>query len=88
MISTKDNQTIVFTGESGAGKSENVKQIIRYLMVAAVSTGVNQLDWFLQGNVFIEVFTNRKLKQNIRKKTYEKIENTITKMNFETFILI
>jgi len=50
MIATKNNQAVVFTGESGSGKSENLKQIIRYFsMVASISTGVNQLDCFLQG---------------------------------------
>ncbi|XP_026193989.1 myosin-B/C [Cyclospora cayetanensis] len=57
------SQTIVVSGESGAGKTEATKQVMRYF--AACSTGDNRIqEAIMAGNPLLEAFGNAKTIRN------------------------
>lgn len=66
MITEEDNQCIIISGESGAGKTEASKQIQEY--IAKVSSGAEGVDRikkvFLQSNPVLEAFGNAKTLRN------------------------
>ena len=66
MITEEDNQCIIISGESGAGKTEASKQIQSY--IAAVSGGGSDVDaikeLFLRSNPVLEAFGNAKTLRN------------------------
>ncbi|KAJ8100712.1 P-loop containing nucleoside triphosphate hydrolase protein [Lipomyces tetrasporus] len=69
MLEMRENQSILVTGESGAGKTENTKKVIQYL--AAVTTPTNttsELGTFeqqiLQANPILESFGNSQTVRN------------------------
>jgi len=59
------NQSILITGESGAGKTVNTKKVIQYLATIAGRRGVGQLeDQILNANPILESFGNAKTTRN------------------------
>jgi len=66
MLNDKINQSILITGESGAGKTENTKKVIQYLAnIAGRTGGVGKLEeQVLQANPILEAFGNAKTVRN------------------------
>lgn len=77
MLQDREDQSILCTGESGAGKTENTKKVIQYLAYVAASkpktTQVTQTEAFnigeleqqlLQANPILEAFGNAKTVKN------------------------
>jgi len=71
MLQDRDNQSILCTGESGAGKTENTKKVIQYLTsVAGRSTAKGDVPQgklevqLLQANPILEAFGNAKTVKN------------------------
>jgi myosin-1 len=66
MITEEENQCVIISGESGAGKTEASKQIQNY--IAAVSGGGHDVDQlketFLRSNPVLEAFGNAKTLRN------------------------
>lgn len=63
MLETRRNQSILITGESGAGKTENTKRVIQYL--AGRSGGAEGLEArLLQANPIMEAFGNAQTVRN------------------------
>jgi myosin heavy subunit len=59
MLNEHQNQSMLITGESGAGKTENTKKVIQYLTVIAGKSEVGQLEQqLLQANPVLESFGN------------------------------
>ncbi|KAL6121499.1 myosin [Nucleospora cyclopteri] len=61
MVETGRNQSILITGESGAGKTENTKRVIEYLGRSG-SSGINSL--LTTANPLLEAFGNAKTMKN------------------------
>jgi len=74
MLQDRDNQSILCTGESGAGKTENTKKVIQYLTAVAGrvqhgkvedKTAYGKLEVkLLQANPILEAFGNAKTVKN------------------------
>ncbi|XP_065312696.1 myosin heavy chain, striated muscle-like isoform X2 [Gordionus sp. m RMFG-2023] len=73
MLSNRENQSILITGESGAGKTENTKKVIQYFAITAASTATNTgitygagtlEDQVIQANPVLEAFGNAKTIRN------------------------
>ncbi|KAJ3051404.1 hypothetical protein HK097_007621 [Rhizophlyctis rosea] len=69
MLQSKENQSILITGESGAGKTENTKKVIQYLAsTASISGGGKGLgtleQQILQANPILESFGNAQTIRN------------------------
>jgi myosin heavy chain 9/10/11/14 len=66
MLNDKKNQSMLVTGESGAGKTENTKKIIQYLTaVAGASGGGGELEKrLLRTNPLLEAFGNARTVKN------------------------
>ncbi|CAB39901.1 myosin II heavy chain [Schizosaccharomyces pombe] len=67
LLENKENQSILVTGESGAGKTENTKRIIQYLAAIASSTtvGSSQVEeQIIKTNPVLESFGNARTVRN------------------------
>merc|ERR1719392_213947 len=102
MLQDRDNQSILCTGESGAGKTENTKKVIQYLTQVAGRHNnkteekpqgrlENQL---LQANPILEAFGNAKTVKNDNSSRFGKFirinfDNSgyIAGANIETYLL-
>jgi myosin protein heavy chain len=101
MLHDKEDQSILCTGESGAGKTENTKKVIQYLTSVASSKAAgkqltqgeleNQL---LQANPLLEAFGNAKTVKNDNSSRFGKFirinfDNSgfIAGANIETYLL-
>lgn len=66
MLSEEDNQCVIISGESGAGKTEASKQIQNYIAgVSGSGAGVDKVKrTFLESNPLLEAFGNAKTLRN------------------------
>lgn len=71
MMEAHENQSILVTGESGAGKTENTKKVIQYLAAVAQEGGKHSSasdctfeDKILQANPILEAFGNAQTVRN------------------------
>lgn len=66
MLNNRENQSLLITGESGAGKTENTKKVIQYIAtVAGRSGGVGELEkQLIELNPVLEAFGNAKTVRN------------------------
>ncbi|KTG43416.1 hypothetical protein cypCar_00007989 [Cyprinus carpio] len=101
MLQEREDQSILCTGESGAGKTENTKKVIQYLAVVASShkgkkdAGSGELEkQLLQANPILEAFGNAKTIKNDNSSRFGKFikinfDNTgyIVGANIETYLL-
>uniref|UniRef100_A0A8C1LWU9 Myosin heavy chain 11 n=1 Tax=Cyprinus carpio TaxID=7962 RepID=A0A8C1LWU9_CYPCA len=98
MLQEREDQSILCTGESGAGKTENTKKVIQYLAVVA-SSHKGKKDGelekqLLQANPILEAFGNAKTIKNDNSSRFGKFikinfDNTgyIVGANIETYLL-
>uniref|UniRef100_A0A3Q3R9Z7 Myosin, heavy chain 11b, smooth muscle n=1 Tax=Monopterus albus TaxID=43700 RepID=A0A3Q3R9Z7_MONAL len=83
MLQDREDQSILCTGESGAGKTENTKKVIQYLAVVA-SSHKGKKDGelekqLLQANPILEAFGNAKTIKNDNSSRFGKF----IKLNFD-----
>uniref|UniRef100_A0A4W3HG53 Myosin-4-like n=1 Tax=Callorhinchus milii TaxID=7868 RepID=A0A4W3HG53_CALMI len=72
MLTGRENQSILITGESGAGKTVNTKRVIQYFALIAVTGDAkksvkvqgNLEDQIIQANPLLEAFGNAKTMRN------------------------
>ncbi|CAL8311079.1 unnamed protein product [Merluccius merluccius] len=74
MLSDRENQSVLITGESGAGKTVNTKRVIQYFASIAAVTGKKETtgsekkgtleDQIIQANPALEAFGNAKTIRN------------------------
>nr|DBA20280.1 TPA: hypothetical protein GDO54_015991 [Pyxicephalus adspersus] len=98
----REDQSILCTGESGAGKTENTKKVIQYLAVVASShkgkkdtTITGELEkQLLQANPILEAFGNAKTVKNDNSSRFGKfirinfdVTGYIVGANIETYLL-
>ncbi|XP_043945099.1 myosin-11 isoform X2 [Protopterus annectens] len=102
MMQDREDQSILCTGESGAGKTENTKKVIQYLAVVASShkgkkdtsiTGELEKQ-LLQANPILEAFGNAKTVKNDNSSRFGKfirinfdVTGYIVGANIETYLL-
>uniref|UniRef100_A0A3Q2Z141 Myosin-10-like n=1 Tax=Hippocampus comes TaxID=109280 RepID=A0A3Q2Z141_HIPCM len=103
MLQDREDQSILCTGESGAGKTENTKKVIQYLAHVASShkgaTSIRSKDGelerqLLQANPILEAFGNAKTTKNDNSSRFGKfirinfdVAGYIVGANIETYLL-
>uniref|UniRef100_Q63862-2 Isoform 2 of Myosin-11 n=1 Tax=Rattus norvegicus TaxID=10116 RepID=Q63862-2 len=102
MLQDREDQSILCTGESGAGKTENTKKVIQYLAVVASSHkgqgpsfAYGELEkQLLQANPILEAFGNAKTVKNDNSSRFGKfirinfdVTGYIVGANIETYLL-
>ncbi|KAL7754345.1 class II myosin [Sorochytrium milnesiophthora] len=102
MVQDRENQSILITGESGAGKTENTKKVIQYLASIAIgtsgSTPTQSADTLeqqiLQANPILESFGNAQTIRNNNSSRFGKFiriefnkSGLITGANIEKYLL-
>ncbi|KAJ8253887.1 hypothetical protein COCON_G00204990 [Conger conger] len=98
MMQDREDQSILCTGESGAGKTENTKKVIQYLAVVASSHKTKcsgELEkQLLQANPILEAFGNAKTIKNDNSSRFGKfirinfdMTGYIVGANIETYLL-
>ncbi|KAL0625310.1 Myosin-9, partial [Plecturocebus cupreus] len=98
-VSDREDQSILCTGESGAGKTENTKKVIQYLAYVASShkskKDQGELErQLLQANPILEAFGNAKTVKNDNSSRFGKfirinfdVNGYIVGANIETYLL-
>uniref|UniRef100_A0A4W4GYQ1 Myosin-9 n=1 Tax=Electrophorus electricus TaxID=8005 RepID=A0A4W4GYQ1_ELEEL len=99
MMQDREDQSILCTGESGAGKTENTKKVIQYLAHVASSSKTKrdpgELErQLLQANPILEAFGNAKTVKNDNSSRFGKfirinfdVSGYIVGANIETYLL-
>uniref|UniRef100_A0AAY4A2S9 Myosin, heavy chain 9a, non-muscle n=1 Tax=Denticeps clupeoides TaxID=299321 RepID=A0AAY4A2S9_9TELE len=99
MMQDREDQSILCTGESGAGKTENTKKVIQYLAHVASShkskKDLGELEkQLLQANPILEAFGNAKTVKNDNSSRFGKfirinfdVNGYIVGANIETYLL-
>ncbi|XP_028439723.1 myosin-7B [Perca flavescens] len=69
LLQNRENQSMLITGESGAGKTVNTKRVIQYFAIVAalgenVKKGINLEDQIIEANPAMEAFGNAKTIRN------------------------
>ncbi|XP_077748512.1 unconventional myosin-XV [Canis aureus] len=64
MLDAKQNQCIIISGESGSGKTESTKLILRYLAAMNQKRGITQQIKILEATPLLESFGNAKTVRN------------------------
>ncbi|XP_045840099.1 unconventional myosin-XV [Meles meles] len=64
MLDAKQNQCIIISGESGSGKTESTKLILRYLAAVNQKRGITQQIKILEATPLLESFGNAKTVRN------------------------
>uniref|UniRef100_A0A3B3UDH0 Myosin-9 n=1 Tax=Poecilia latipinna TaxID=48699 RepID=A0A3B3UDH0_9TELE len=99
MMQDREDQSILCTGESGAGKTENTKKVIQYLAHVASSSKFKKDQGelekqLLQANPILEAFGNAKTVKNDNSSRFGKfirinfdVNGYIVGANIETYLL-
>ncbi|KAI9018456.1 nonmuscle myosin heavy chain b [Hyaloraphidium curvatum] len=99
MVTNRENQSILITGESGAGKTENTKKVIQYLTAIAsdrlnASESVTLEAKILQANPLLESFGNAQTIRNNNSSRFGKFiriefsgSGSIAGANIERYLL-
>ncbi|XP_040215625.1 myosin-9 [Rana temporaria] len=99
MMQDREDQAILCTGESGAGKTENTKKVIQYLAYVATSHKAKKDQGelerqLLQANPILEAFGNAKTVKNDNSSRFGKfirinfdVNGYIVGANIETYLL-
>ncbi|XP_071106376.1 myosin heavy chain, striated muscle-like [Haliotis cracherodii] len=103
MVQDRENQSMLITGESGAGKTENTKKVIAYFaFVAAASKGEGEQeekkgsleDQIVQANPVLEAYGNAKTSRNNNSSRFGKFvrihfatSGKIAGADIETYLL-
>ncbi|KAL0966137.1 hypothetical protein UPYG_G00291370 [Umbra pygmaea] len=103
MLSDRENQSILITGESGAGKTVNTKRVIQYFASIAASGGKKEAssqnkgtleDQIIQANPALEAFGNAKTIRNDNSSRFGKFirihfdtRGKLASADIETYLL-
>ncbi|CAK6951934.1 myosin-6-like [Scomber scombrus] len=103
MLSDRENQSVLITGESGAGKTVNTKRVIQYFASIAAVTGKKDAaqekkgtleDQIIQANPALEAFGNAKTIRNDNSSRFGKfirihfgVSGKLSSADIETYLL-
>ncbi|XP_047666849.1 myosin-7-like [Tachysurus fulvidraco] len=103
MLSDRENQSVLITGESGAGKTVNTKRVIQYFASIAAAPGkkdsssekkVTLEDQIIQCNPALEAFGNAKTIRNDNSSRFGKfirihfgVSGKLSSADIETYLL-
>ncbi|KAJ8374879.1 hypothetical protein SKAU_G00054590 [Synaphobranchus kaupii] len=103
MLSDRENQSILITGESGAGKTVNTKRVIQYFASIAAMPGKKDAasekkgtleDQIIQANPALEAFGNAKTIRNDNSSRFGKfirihfgVSGKLSSADIETYLL-
>uniref|UniRef100_A0A8L0DPE7 Myosin motor domain-containing protein n=1 Tax=Oncorhynchus mykiss TaxID=8022 RepID=A0A8L0DPE7_ONCMY len=103
MMIDKENQSVLITGESGAGKTVNTKRVIQYFATIAVSGGKKEADpnkmqgsledQIIAANPLLEAYGNAKTVRNDNSSRFGKFirihfqAGKLAKADIETYLL-
>ncbi|XP_078147516.1 myosin-7-like [Centroberyx gerrardi] len=103
MLAGKENQSVLITGESGAGKTVNTKRVIQYFASIAAVTGKKESttdkkgtleDQIIQANPALEAFGNAKTIRNDNSSRFGKfirihfgVSGKLSSADIETYLL-
>uniref|UniRef100_A0AAZ3QXL1 Myosin-7B n=1 Tax=Oncorhynchus tshawytscha TaxID=74940 RepID=A0AAZ3QXL1_ONCTS len=102
MLSDRENQSVLITGESGAGKTVNTKRVIQYFASIAAVAGKKKTgrlqgtleDQIIQANPALEAFGNAKTIRNDNSSRFGKfirihfgVTGKLSSADIETYLL-